>query len=204
MAHLGLGLKIMSEDRENTKITNEIGGGAGEHPAIAAPSPWIERFTPLIRAGGEVLDLACGPGRHLRFFLERGFRAVAVDRDVSGLSDLRGHPDLEIIEADLEDGRPFPTAARAFDAVVVVNYLYRPLLPRLVDAVAPGGLLLYETFAKGNERFGRPANPDYLLDPGELLRAVSERLRVLAYEDLVVERPRPAAVQRICARLVPR
>ena len=195
MALCDRGLKILSEDRENTKITSEIG---------AAPSPWIERFTPLIRDGGGVLDLACGRGRHLRFFLERGFRVVAVDRDVSGLSDLRGHPHLEIVEADLEDGRPFPLATRAFDAVVVANYLYRPLLARLVDAVAPGGLLLYETFAKGNERFGRPANPHYLLDPGELLRAVSGNLRVLAYEDLVVERPRPAAVQRICARREPR
>lgn len=163
-------------------------------------SPWVRRFLELVPADGPVLDLACGSGRHARLFLTRGQPVVALDRDLSGLADLAGQAGLEAIEADLEDGSPFPLEGRRFAAVVVVNYLHRPLLPLLVEAVAPGGLLLYETFAQGNERFGRPRNPDFLLAPGELLDAVHGRLRVLAYEDLIVERPRPAAVQRLCAR----
>lgn len=163
-------------------------------------SAWVKRFADLIEPGGSVLDLACGRGRHVRFFLAAGHSVVALDRDVSALRGLEAGKRLEVIECDLEDGSAFPLAGRRFAAVVVVNYLFRPLLPQLVQAVAPGGLLIYETFARGNERFGRPRNPDFLLAPGELLDAVSGRLRVLAYEDLIVERPQPAAVQRICAR----
>jgi SAM-dependent methyltransferase len=170
------------------------------HHGLSAVSPWVLRFADRVRAGGRVLDLACGAGRHTRFFLERGCLVVAIDRDVSALADLRGHPHLELVEIDLERRGAHPLAGRQFDAVVVVNYLHRPLLADLVGAVAPGGLLLYETFAAGNERFGRPRNPDFLLEPGELLEAVRGRLRVLAYEDLEVGEPRPAAVQRIAAR----
>jgi SAM-dependent methyltransferase len=166
---------------------------------MSAPSAWVARHLPEVAEGGDVLDVACGSGRHARLFLERGHRVVAVDRDLSGLGDLFGHPRLEAVERDLEDGRPFPGAGRAFGAVVVVNYLHRPLLPELVGAVAPGGVLIYETFARGNERFGRPARPAFLLGPGELLEAVRGRLRVVAYEDTVVREPRPAKVQRICA-----
>ena len=166
----------------------------------AGPSPWVERFAPLVPAGGAVLDLACGGGRHSRLFLERGHPVTAVDRDLGGLEGGPGAPGLEAIEADLENGRLFPLRGRRFAAVVVTNYLHRPLLPELVAAVMPGGLLIYETFARGNERFGKPSNPDFLLAPGELLAAVRDRLRVLAYEDLIVEEPRPAAIQRICAR----
>lgn len=174
--------------------------GNRAHQRTGAPSPWIVRFADAVPAGGEVLDLACGGGRHGRLFLERGHRVVALDRDLSGLGDWAAHPGIEPVEADLEDGSAFPLSGRRFAAVVVTNYLYRPLLPALVAAVAPGGLLLYETFARGNERFGRPSNPDFLLGPGELLDAVDGNLRVLAYEDLVVQKPKPAAVQRIAAR----
>lgn len=163
----------------------------------APPSPWVERFAPLVPPEATVLDVACGSGRHSALFLARGCHVVAIDRDVSRLYPQSG---LEIIEADLEQGTSLPTAGRRFDAVVVTNYLYRPLLPALIEAVAPQGLLLYETFAVGNERFGRPSNPNFLLKPGELLNAVHGRLRIVAYEDLTVEQPNPAAVQRIAAR----
>lgn len=162
--------------------------------------PWVERFAPFVPDGGTVLDLACGSGRHTRLFLDRGNPVVAVDINVSGVTDLRGREGLEIVEADLEDGRPFPLGGRRFSGVVVSAYLHRPLLPKLVDAVAPAGVLIYTTAACGNERFGKPTNPAFLLRPGELLDAVRGHLRVLAYEDLVVQEPRTVAVQRICAR----
>lgn len=146
-----------------------------------------------------MLDVACGGGRHTRFFLEHGHPVTAVDRDTSGLADLAGLHGLEILECDLEDGAPLPFRGRTFDAVVVTNYLHRPLLTDIVAAVAAGGVLLYETFAVGQERFGRPHNPDFLLRAGELLDAVRGALRVVAYEDLILEDPDPRAVQRIAA-----
>lgn len=170
-------------------------------PRHDPPSAWIRRFAWLVPSGGRVLDLACGQGRHARYFLGLGHPVVALDRDLAGVADLRGRPDALLVESDLEDGRPFALAGQRFAGVVVTNYLYRPLLPALVEAVAPGGCLLYETFALGNERFGRPSNPDYLLRPGELLAAVAGRLRVVAYEDLIESEPRPAARQRLAARL---
>ncbi len=170
-------------------------------PSIAAAaSPWIERFAPLVEAGGTVLDLACGGGRHTRYFAARGHRVTAVDRDLSRLGDLAQHPLVEALALDLETGAPFALAGRRFAAVVVTSYLHRPILGDLVEAVAPGGMLLVETFAAGNERFGGPSRPEFLLRPGELLEAVRGRLRVLAYEDLTVDEPRPAAIQRIAAR----
>lgn len=146
-----------------------------------------------------MLDVACGGGRHTRFFRDRGHPVTAVDRDVSGIDDLAGHPGLEVVEVDLENGRPFQFRGRLFAGVVVSRYLHRPILPDIVAAVGPGGVLLYETFAEGQERFGRPTRPEFLLRPGELLEAVRGRLRVVAYEDIVVDGPPPAAVQRICA-----
>lgn|SRR5690625_2869014 len=166
----------------------------------AAPSAWICRFLPLLPSGSTILDLACGGGRHLRLLHALGFRATGVDRDLGDVADLQVPGGPELLERDLEDGSPFPLAGRRFDAVVVTNYLHRPLLPALVGLVAPGGLLLYETFAQGNERFGRPSNPNFLLRPGELLEAVRGHLDVLAYEAGEVATPRPAMVQRIAAR----
>jgi SAM-dependent methyltransferase len=163
---------------------------------LAAPSAWVERWASLIRPGGAVLDVACGTGRHARYLARLGFEVHGVDRDASGFVPLSG---VAWREADLEEG-PWPYAGRAFDAIVVTNYLHRPLLATLVGSLEPGGILVYETFAHGNERFGKPSNPAFLLAPGELLEAVRGRLRVLAYEDLVVNEPRPAAIQRIAAR----
>lgn len=166
----------------------------------ASASPWIERFAPLVPAGARVLDVAAGSGRHTRFFAERGHPVVAVDHDVRDLAPLaRSHPAVEVIEADLETGRPPPFTGHRFGAVVVTNYLHRPLFPDLLGAVAGDGVLLYETFAVGHERFGPPTNPDYLLRREELLDTVRGWLTVLAYEDLVVDQPRRARMQRICA-----
>jgi len=162
-----------------------------------APSPWVARFAALIPAGGAVLDVAAGAGRHTRLFLGRGHPVVAADRDTKPLADLAAGR-LEVVTADLE-AAPWPLPGRTFAGVVVTNYLHRPLFPALLAAVAPGGALLYETFAAGNERFGKPSNPDFLLRPGELLEVVRGRLRVIAYEDLEVTAPRPAMVQRIAA-----
>jgi SAM-dependent methyltransferase len=162
-------------------------------------SLWIARFAALVPEGGRVLDVACGGGRHTRFFLERGHAVTVVDRDTSGVKDLEDNPGVEILEADLENDAPWPFPGRTFEAVVVTNYLWRPILPDLVAAVAPGGALLYETFARGQEQFGHPYNPDFQLKPGELLDAVRGELRVVAYEDLIAEEPDPKAVQRIAA-----
>lgn len=169
-----------------------------DHPHQADnPSRWIERFAPLIAKRGAVLDLACGAGRHARYLAAQGFRVVAVDIDISRVlaANIAG---VTPLAADLENA-PWPFPARKFCGVIVANYLHRPLFPAILEALEAGGVLIYETFAHGNERFGKPANPDYLLEPGELLEVVRGKLRVVAYEDLIVDHPRPAAVQRICA-----
>jgi SAM-dependent methyltransferase len=151
---------------------------------------------PLIRPGGLVLDLAAGDGRHSCILIDRGFAVTAVDRDISALLTLAG-PRCEISQVDLETGAPCPLG-EGYDGIVVTNYLNRPLLPGIVNALAPGGILIYETFARGNERLGRPRNPDFLLRPGELLKAFA-MLTVIAFEQGEVTSPRPAVVERIAA-----
>lgn len=173
-------------------------GAPAAHHHPDAPSAWVSRWVRIIPRGGRVLDVACGAGRHSRLLAQLGFRVDAVDRDPALLELLAAVPGITTKCADIEGG-PWPYAGETFDGVVVVNYLHRPLFPHLLSAVAPGGVLIYETFAAGNERYGRPANPDHLLRPGELLELVRGRLRVVAYEDLLVEEPRPAMIQRICA-----
>jgi SAM-dependent methyltransferase len=168
------------------------------HAADEAPSDWVCRFAPHIRAGGSVLDVACGGGRHSRYLVARGLQVLAVDIEAALLRALDGIAGIRTETADLEGG-PWPYADRRFDAVVVTRYLHRPLLLPMVEALAPDGVLIYETFAAGNERYGRPRNPEFLLQPGELLELARGRLRVLAYEDLYVESPKPAMIQRICA-----
>lgn len=152
----------------------------------------------MLAPGCLVLDVACGSGRHTRLAIEQGHRVVAVDRDAQALSGLALLPGVRTVQADIEDGR-WPLSGSRFDAVIVTNYLYRPLFPALREAVTDSGLLIYETFARGNERFGRPSNPDFLLEPGELYDLVRPSLRVLGYEDVYVDSPKPALVQRICA-----
>ena len=173
--------------------------GADDRETRQPPSDWVRRFAGLVPAGGPVLDLACGSGRHARLFLALGHPVTALDRDLSGLADIAGAGGLEAIAADLEAGRPWPLGERRFAGVVVANYLHRPLFPAIVAAVAPGGVLIYETFAVGNERFGRPHNPDHLPRPDELIAVVAGHLDVIAYENLELSEPRPAMVQRIAA-----
>jgi SAM-dependent methyltransferase len=158
------------------------------------PSPWIVRWTHLVPAGGTVLDLACGGGRHVRWFAERGHAVTAVDRDSAALDTLGSI--AETVEADIENG-PWPLGERQFAGVIVTNYLWRPLFARIVASVAPGGVLLHETFTQGNETVGKPSRPDFLLAPGELLRAYGQ-LRTVAYEDGFLDAP-PRFVQRIAA-----
>jgi SAM-dependent methyltransferase len=164
----------------------------------APPSPWVVRFLSGVRPGGQVLDLACGRGRHTRLALSLGYNVTALDRDLSPLGDLAGRDDVELIAADLEDGGDFPLTGRVFDGVIVTNYLWRPILPNIVEAVAKDGVLIYETFAIGHERFGHPRNPEFLLRPWELLAAVSGTLTAVAYEHVTLEDP-PRLVQHIAA-----
>ncbi len=163
-----------------------------------APSPWVCRFAPLVRSGGLVLDLACGAGRHTRWLVAHGYRVLATDVDVSGIADLRTSPAVEILQADLED-RDWPLAGRSFDGIVVTNYLHRPQFPHLARSLRVAGVLIIETFGAGNERLGRPRNPAFLLQPGELLAAFGSELQIVAYEHGSEESPRPAVRQRLCA-----
>jgi SAM-dependent methyltransferase len=159
-----------------------------------APSAWVQRWSHLVPTGGSVLDVACGHGRHLRWFSQRGHAVTGVDRSPEAITAVT--PLGRAVLADIENG-PWPFDGERFDAVVVTNYLWRPLLSRIVDSVAEGGVLLYETFASGNESVGKPSRPDFLLQPGELLQA-SQGLHVVAYEDGFCDRPE-RFVQRLAA-----
>ncbi|MDA0664684.1 MAG: class I SAM-dependent methyltransferase [Proteobacteria bacterium] len=168
-----------------------------KHESRSPPSDWVRRFAGQVPAGGAVLDLACGGGRHGRLLLERGHPATFVDADTSALGDLIDHPLATVIKADLETGEPWPLGGQLFDGVVVTNYLWRPILSDIIGAVSPGGILIYETFAEGNEAFGRPRNPDFLLRSGELLEATRGKLTVVAYGQCLQENRR--VVQHIAA-----
>lgn len=160
-----------------------------------APSDWVCQWTHLVTPGGRVLDVACGSGRHLRWFAGKGHPVTGVDRSALALADTA--VDGELIEADIENG-PWPLPGRQFDAVVVTNYLWRPLMPTLMDSIAPGGVLIYETFAHGNASVGRPSRPDFLLQPGELLGSCQPALRIIAYQDGFLQQP-DRFVQRVVA-----
>jgi SAM-dependent methyltransferase len=156
-----------------------------------APSPWVLRWAPLI-THGTVLDLACGDGRHACYFRDRGLKVVAVDRALQRILGVR------FVQADLESGGPWPLAGERFEGVVVTNYLHRPLFPRLLESLADDGVLIYETFMLGNEKFGRPSNPAFLLRAGELRDAFGG-LALQGYEEGPVDTPKPAMIQRLCA-----
>jgi len=170
------------------------------HVHLAAPSPWIQRWSHLISSGASVLDVACGSGRHLHWFAERGCQVTGVDRDIENAQHLL--PNARLVQADIENG-PWPlvnttdSEPELFDAVVVTNYLWRPLMVTLLASLAPGGVLLFETFAAGNETVGRPVLPDFLLQNGELLHMCRE-LHIVAFENGFLEQP-DRFVQRIAA-----
>ena len=172
--------------------------GVSSHVHVGEPSGWVRRFSAAIRRGGTVLDVACGSGRHARWLASAGHKVEAVDRDAAALDALADAPGVRTLQADLESG-DWPYEGRRFDAVVVANYLFRPAFAHVLGSVAPGGLLIYETFMVGNERFGKPSNPDFLLAPDELLHLVDDRFRVVAFEQGEVAAPKAAMVQRICA-----
>jgi SAM-dependent methyltransferase len=162
-------------------------------------SAWVARWAPLIPPG-PVLDLACGSGRHARLLASLGHAVTALDRDAQALAAASGQG-IATVQHDLEaPGAVWPIAAGSLAGIVVTNYLHRPLFGQIAASLAPDGVLIYETFARGNEVFGKPSNPDFLLNPGELLElAARGGLRVLAYEDGVIDLPKPARVQRLCA-----
>jgi SAM-dependent methyltransferase len=163
------------------------------HAAVELPSPWVLRWAPLVDRG-PLLDLASGAGRHAVLFAERGLEVVAVDREPQSIQGVK------FVQADLEGGGPWPFEGQRFAAIVVTNYLHRPLFPLIEQSLEHGGVLIYETFMTGNEKFGRPSNPAFLLKPGELLDAF-RGLTPIAFEQGRVERPKPAMIQRLCARL---
>ncbi|MDD5175569.1 MAG: methyltransferase domain-containing protein [Sterolibacterium sp.] len=167
-------------------------------PQFELPSQWVQRFAPLIAEGGNVLDLACGSGRHARWLAGCGYTVEAVDRNAVALEALHQIPGITTRCADIEGG-PWPYSGCRFAGIVVTNYLWRPLLPLLMAALDKGSILIYETFMLGNERFGKPENPAFLLRPDELRHVIRGHLELIAFEQGEVSAPRPAMVQRLCA-----
>jgi len=161
------------------------------------PFKWVVTHAALIAPKGDVLDLACGNGRHTRFALDQGFRVMAIDINLTGVEDLLDRTNLAVMETDLEEGF-WPLGNAQFDGIIVTNYLHRPLFPHIVGALAPGGVLIYETFMAGNEAYGRPANPDFLLQPNEL-KDVCKRLDIVAFEQGLEDDDKPAVKQKIVA-----
>lgn len=167
------------------------------HDSLSLPSDWVRRYAPLISKNGLVLDLACGSGRHTTFLAQLGYQVMAVDQDIGTIS--QNHLPTVTARAMNLEGEDWPLDGERFSGIVVTNYLYRPYLDRLPEMLEEGGVLIYETFAQGNAQFGKPSNPNFLLKPGELLAfAHNQGLKVLAYEDIYEEVPKPAMVQRIC------
>lgn len=168
------------------------------HAHLPAASNWVLRFASLIAPGGSVLDYACGSGRHARWLAAQGWRVEAVDRDPAALQALQGVAGVSTRALDLE-GEDWPLGGRSYDGLVVTNYLYRPRFDDTLALLAPGGVLIYETFMTGNERFGKPSRPDFLLQPNELLERLRGDWTLIAFEQGEVQGARPAVLQRVCA-----
>jgi len=166
------------------------------------PLEWVTRFAPLIEPGGPVLDLASGNGRHSHYLNSIGFQVTAIDKNIS--NPIQGSNNIEWLEFDLEDGGPWILEGKLFKGIVVTNYLYRPLFPVILNSLDENGVLIYETFCLGNEKLGKPSNPDYLLRSGELLTVFSEELKIIAYEEDTLGKNQTYMKQRICAiKLLP-
>jgi SAM-dependent methyltransferase len=162
------------------------------------PSSWVVGHAKRIPTDGRVLDLACGSGRHARWLRRQGHTIVAADIKLDGVADLRDQDGIELLETDLEQDN-WTLEGQLFAGIVVTNYLYRPHLPQLIENLQRPGILIYETFAAGNEQYGKPSNPDFLLQPGELLKVFGNDLRVIAFEQGLVEEESPKIMQRLCA-----
>ena len=163
------------------------------------PSAWGQTHAAKIVPGGRVLDYACGSGRHAIWMAKQGFDVVAIDRDQASLDQIKSQQaSIRTENIDLEAATWSLDHLGTFDAVVVTNYLYRPFLKKLPTLLNSQGVLIYETFALGNEAFGKPSNPDFLLKPNELL-GFSENMQILAFEDRLIDEPKPACIQRVCA-----
>ena len=166
------------------------------NPAV---SDWVKKHITLIPSNKLVLDLACGSGRNTRFLLDRGYSVVALDKDVSQLTDISSKQNLRKYKFDLEAGGKFPFQKQEFSGVIVTNYLHRPLFENLLNSLSDGGVLIYQTFMIGNEAYGRPRNPKFLLKRNELSDVFDKKLDVVAFEQGYIERPKPAVMQSICA-----
>jgi SAM-dependent methyltransferase len=174
-------------------------GSSNEIAAMIPPSPWVVRYLAQLPANGQILDLACGGGRHVRWLVTQNRRVLAVDRDRSALAGLQALPGVTVLAADLESG-DWPLAGQCFAGIIVTNYLWRPRLPDICALLAPGGVLIYETFMVGNEAYGKPSNPDFLLRSQELREVAKVAcLREIAFDEGYAETPKPALRQAICA-----
>ncbi|MGZ4977223.1 MAG: class I SAM-dependent methyltransferase [Methylobacter sp.] len=165
---------------------------------LEKPSPWIIKNASMFRKNGRVLDLACGYGRHAIWLAKQGYQVDAIDRDAEAVSAMVGMGNINVLIVDLEEG-DWPQSGQMYDGIIVSRYLYRPLLPTFAELLNPGGVLIYETFMTGNERYGKPSNPDFLLLPNELFDVYSPLLNIIAFEQGEQQMPRPAVMQRICA-----
>jgi len=166
---------------------------------LNTPSPWVEKYYSFIKGGGAVLDLACGSGRHTHFLMSKGYQLTAVDKDINAITAAE-LTDVSLLQADLEAGL-WPFGPNLFDGIVVVNYLWRPQFPHLARALKKGGVLIFDTFGRGNEVYGRPKNPDFLLRSGELKDAFSE-FECLEFFEGLIENPGSAVRQSIVARKI--
>lgn len=165
-----------------------------QHP----PSAWLLSNAHHIMPAGSVLDVAAGYGRNARWLAAQGYQVTAVDKDAAALDSVNGLTNISTHLADIE-ANAWPYTGQTFDAIVVCRYLHRPLFPKLVQSLAPGGVLIYETFMQGQEAYGRPQNPDFLLASNELIQAFEPELKVLAFEQGLLQQSPPAMLQRICA-----
>jgi len=181
----------MSDDETSEDLAHKHG--------LHESSQWVRRFLPGIKEAGSILDVACGAGRHMRLALELGYTVTGIDKDLIQVEDLATRSDVGLIEADLEAARAFPLKDMSYDGVIITNYLWRPILSDIIGCVADDGVLIYETFAAGHERHGKPCNPDFLLKANELLEAALPRLCVVAYEHGERIGEKPEIVQRIAA-----